>query len=412
MGVDEMIERIRAGETEVSTLIEQLAAEDPQHRKAASIALSKMADDSPEQLSEFGERLVSFLQSDDLSVRMQVSSALISLVSQSPELGIDNVSDLEMRLDDESPVVRKNVLSVLHITAKSDASAVEPITERIVDLLDSEIAAIRQRAVTILLQIGRESPTSLSAHVGTLVPRLDEQPEQEAAIDEQYSLKPSGRLSQQELDPIQRVQQDERIRVHVIKDGVALLLATIAETEPSRFEGHTDALLTHLDDERMIVRKSIAEIVGFAEDAGVVDAQTVVPKLVDQLAREPTDVVRGRYAWALGHLSDRSETARSAAAEAVEENLDLLKSDDVEVKVGVASLLAAVVDSHPEVVAEAHAEIVALLDDESSIVRQHAVYVLGTLDDDQFTPHLERVCDEDPEPAVAGSAADFLSGNQ
>jgi HEAT repeat protein len=409
---DEMIKQIRAGEAEVSTLIEQLAAEDRQHRKAASIALSKIADDSPEQLTEFGESLVSFLPSDDLSVRMQISSALVSLVSQNPELGIDNVLTLGSRLDDESLVVRKNVLSVLHITAKSDAAVVEPMTERIVSLLDSEIAAIRQRAVAILLQIGRESPTSLGPHVGTLVPRLDEQPESGADIDEQYSLKPSGQLPNQERDPIQRVQQDERIRTHVIKDGVALLLATIAESEPSRFEGHTDALLTHLDDERMIVRKSIAEILGFAGDAGVVDARTVVPKLVDQLTRDPFDAVRGRSAWAMAHVSERRDIAGSKAAEAVRENLELLESDDVEVRIGVASLLAAVIDTHPEAAEGAHAEIVALLDDKSSIVRQHAVYILGTLDEGQFSHHLERVCDEDPDPVVAESAADLLADNQ
>lgn len=411
MNEDTMIERIRAGEIEISTLVEQLAAEDHQQRKAASTALSGIANDSPEQLEGFGEQLLPLLSSDDHSVRMQVSKTLISLVNLNPELGRNAVPFLEPRLDDELFVVRKNALSVLHVTAKADALTVEPVTEGIVDLLDSEVAAIRQRAVSILLQIGSESPASLCEHVGSLVAHLDEQSDSRIHFEEQYGLKTSGQ-SRRGLDPIQRIQQDERVRIGVIKDGVALLLATIAETDPTPFEDYSDVLITHLDNERLIVRKSIAEVAGFAGDAGVIDSQSVASKLVEQLTHDPSDIVRGRSAWALGLLSERDGTVRSEVADAVEENLDLFESDNVEVKIGITTLLATVVDSHPEVAEMAHSEITALLDSESTIVRQHAVYVLGTLNDDRFSHQLERIRNEDLEPDVADLAASFLAADQ
>lgn len=410
MSGDELIDRILSGETDVETLVEQLAAAEAQQRKAASVALVEIAEESPERLEGFGEQLVSALSSDDLSVRMQVSSALATLVSRDPALGIDAVPVLAARLDAESPVVRKNVLSVLAVVAATDASAVEPTTDRVVDLVDSEVAAIRQRAVTVLVRVGLESPTSLRPHVGRLVTLLDEQSDPVGRSDEPHAPGISSRPPDRERDPIQRIRNEQRARISAITDGTAVLLATIAETDPTAFEGHADALLEHLDHERRVVRRSIAEIAGFAGDAGILGPRAAVPELVERLDDDPSEDVRGRAAWALGLLAERSETCRSSAAATLGRNLDLLESDDVEVRTGVTTLLVAVVDTHPEVVEEARPEIVALLDDDSPVVRRHAVYVLGSLGIDAH--HLERVRDEDPDPAVADLAAAVLAGRE
>lgn len=406
MSSDETVERIRNGEGEVSTLVEFLDAEDQKRRKAASVALSRIADDSPERLEGFEGTLVPFLSSDHLSVRMHVSSALVPLSRRDPELGIDALPALQSRLDDKSLVVQRNVLSVLRIVAEADPSTVEPATGPIVDLLDSEMTAIRRGSVAILLRVAQESPTSLRSHVEKLVARLEERADS-APSDGRSDQSTGRRVPRRERDSIERARRDERLRVEAIRDDVALILATIAEADSTAFEGHSDAVLAHADDERMIVRKSVAEIGGLAGAGGVFDPEPTAEKLIDRLAEDRFDIVRGRAAWALGHLSEQSEQVRSAAATALLENLDLFGSDDVEVRIGAATLLSTVA-SCLEGGEEVRSEIVALLEDESPIVRRHAVYALGTLDDDRFSDHLERVRDEDSDSDVVDLAAGFL----
>lgn len=410
MNEGEPIDRILSGEAEVASLVGRLDAADAQERKAASVALAEVAEQAPERLEGVGERLVPYLSSDDLSVRMQVSSALAALVGRDPAPALDAVPELEARLADDSPVVRKNVLAVLAGVAATDPAAVEPAVDRVVDSLDSDVAALRQRAVTVLLRVGLESPASLRPHVGRLVARLDDEADPATASPEGPGPDPSPRPLRSERDPLQRVLKEERFRLSAIADGVAVLLATVAETDPTAVEGHADALLAQFDHDRSVVRRSVVEAVAFAGDAGVLDPESAVPALVDRLDDDPVEAVRGRTAWALGLLSERSEVCRARAATALEGNLDLLGADDVEVRTGATTLLTAVVDDHPEVAEAARADAVALLDDESPVVRQHAVYVLGSLGG--AADQLERVRDEDPDPDVADLAAAILADHR
>lgn len=411
MSGGELIERIRAGEVEIVKLVEQLGRDERQRRRATSVALSGIADDSPERLVEFGDDLVPFLSSGDLTVRMQVSSAVAALAREDPQLAVDAASELKQRLADESTVVRKNALVALRVAAETDVQAVEPAAERIVALLDSELAAVRQRAVAILLLIGRESPTSLSPHVGALVSRLDERNDSVADINGEYAPSQSSGLETQERDPLRRIQQDEQIRINAIRQGVAVLLGTISEADPAVFEGHVDTIRRYLNDEDKVVRKSAIEIIGFTAMAGIIPSRSPVEGLCDRLDDDPFEIVRGRSAWTLAILAGRIESVRSTAATPLAGNLELLESDDVEVRIGAAALMAAVVDSSPEVADEARSEVVVLLEDESPVVRQHGVYILNALDNDRSSRLLERVRDEDPNEDVAEFAAEVLAAD-
>lgn len=377
---EETVRAVRAESAPVSELLGYLEDSDAGCRRTASIALSEIAEANPDRLEGLETALLRFLDSEDPTVRNQVAAALATYVHVDPERGPPIASDVCDSLGDESPLVRRHTLSILRAAARCDPSTVEPAVEAVVDQLDADTAAIRQRAVAVLLLIGQANPRRLQGHEPALVARLDDHFDDPTAVDG-YEPPLAMRAGNAEQDPLQRIREDEYLRASAIRQGVALLVATLSDTDPSGFEGLVPTLLDHVDDDQRVVRRSIVEALGRLGEAGMVDPDRAGDPLLERLEADPSDLVRGRAAWALAVLAERNDPLRERAVGRLASNLDLLEASDEEIRIGVTTLATALVESRPDAVRPAREQFETLRNDGSETVRRQAAFVLDALAD-------------------------------
>lgn len=402
-------------------LVRRLGADDPATRREAALEVARRADESTEDLTGIVTALGEHLGNDHAVVRTQVASAFVPLAQADPDGAAAYVPELAARLDDEYLLVREHALGALFAVASHDPGRVAPVADRLVEQLGAEASFVRTRAVDVLLHVARASPGTLREHVPALVDGLAERFD---ADEVTQSVRAESRAPTYDRDDlILAIGEDEWARHESTREGVALVLATVAAEFPDALVAHVPAVAAHVDDESMLVRKSAAEVLACVAEVAPDAVADAVPALRERFHDDEYHIVRARAAWALSLLAGADQAVvedPTATLDAVDE---LLGSDEPEVRLAAVGLLAEVVDAGVVDAGVVDAGFVdgdataptslretidALVDDDTPRVRQQAVWVFEALGDDDARRSVETIREDDPDAETRELAGHVL----
>lgn len=368
-------------------------------------AFVERAEGDPDLVREVTGGLGPVFDADDRERRNTAAQFVASLAREHRAAAAPAAADLIGLLDDEYTIARKSAAEALQWIGGEEPRHLFPAVEHLPVLLDSELPQTRQTAVVLAWVIAGEDATALTPVVDSLLGVLEEQiPEGEPVDVSPYN-------ANEKADAIRAHQQEMQVDVRQARERAAVVLAAVADAEPSTMGARVDEVMDALDGEvDPLVEGSLVEVLGLVAqhdpdavaDAG---AASAAGNLLDHDDRG----LAAKAAWTLAMLAeDRPETVRDAVLPRVESVRDLLDEEESWSRGTAASLLGYLAGADPEAVEPARERLLELLDDEAPYVRGSAAMTVGDLGGEEVRPRLEALAEEDPDEEVRAAAATAL----
>ena len=371
---------------DLSLVLSAIEDGDDRQRRAAAVGLATVAADSPNALSKYHERIRALLTDDDVTVRAMAAATLADVAAADPDAVVDAVPRLAAALDDDTmvrrhalsalayladarpaavsdaipavvsvleeqptdPVIRGYTMATLAAyvraheppesianavpalleftdNAETDTTAVDdevdPVAQAREDVAQAETTA-RNDALTVVVAAARDHPALVSAHLDSVISRLDSAVTPVcASMAEtiQYVADSVPETSRRAVDPLSACLRME----DTVAAAAMRALATIAEHAPEAVADgiapEIDHVTARLDHEDPAIRAAATGLVAYLaeERPGLVRSETAT--LLDRLSDDHPGV-RGQAMWALGFLGaedalpDLDERARADSA--------------------------------------------------------------------------------------------------
>jgi len=395
----------RADADDIDQLLAALTGEDAHRRRAASLALTAVSREDPASLADRTRELAAALD-EGPHVRGQVAQALADVAGTAPERVAPVAGKLRACLGIDADVTERSALRVLTPVADVDADVLSDLAPdlRAVVQRGSNLEESLVRALLLLSEVLPEAPDTVRAVVPDLLTLL-----KSLSVDN-----PTVESADESLaEFVEPDHQEVVIQRASARKLAAVLLARVAAERPDAVKSHAATAASFLDDSDLLVRKAVVDAlhsVGAADPAALTGDDVIRALARCLRAEDQAEDVRGRVAAAFGAVTvSRSDATADEFDGVVPPATALLKSDDADVRLGAAKLLASVAAVDPEAAAPAAPELRARLSDENSIVRARALWALRDLRDVDAKPIISELADDDPNPDVRTLACETLT---
>lgn len=377
--------------------------EAPGETRAIAQALLVVAEDAPEHYRTLRDGLESMLRSDDTDLQTVVALCVGHIGAEHGDEVRDLVPAVVALLDTDDDLVRVRAGETLRAVGSDVPEALAPHVERFADFYHSDYLDLRHAMVNATADVARVDPEAAAPLTAALFDVVTHRPE---SMDQETINQVERPGAREELFDQQTTQL---VRYHNDREMAALALVEVVKERPDAVSGLVDDVAAAVDEEEnMRVRAALVDVLaGLAQS----DPELVRPHL-EVLARrldDAAEVVRGKAAWTLATVAG---SAPDAVAVAVEDRLDavvdLLDGAEPNTRAAAATLLSYVAEQDPGLVADATDDLLALLEDDSDVVRGSVVWALGYVGGDRVREALREVADdegEDPEVRRAARAA-------
>lgn len=246
--------------SEIESLV---AADSPEVRNAAVLALGSLAKTHPEAVADIAPALRDALSDSDPAVRAHAAWALGHVGTERPAI-IEPVVDELTALLDEGPGSREDATWALGHVARESPTLLEPYIDRYCSLLDAEREEVRTNAAWILDHLSTDYPIEIAGSTDKLLDNLDS--------------------------------DDERLRGYA-----ASCLAQVIVADPAVVEGDVNRLVAHTSDEQVSVRRDVHASLAAVAAENPTAVRPAVPDAVIALEDED-ELVRRNAAGVLAYL--------------------------------------------------------------------------------------------------------------
>lgn len=284
---------------------------------------------------------------------------------ESGELRDQDVAAIREALQADEPITRQEGTRTCKLVVEENPSAVRPLVDDLVDLLDDDSIPVVQQAGRVLLGVATAHPGDLTDAVPAIVT-----------------------LARHDVNAIQLIG--------------AQLLAKVVVEHPAAPAPEVDRLLPVLRDHIGVFEPS--------EDADTVDHQDTRESIIAHEQEEHGMKLRTQGTIA-NVVVAVAEAEPSAFFDHVDDLVDLVDHDDPSIAGLAVETLTEVGEADPDVIAPAYEQFVDALDHDDQRVYVRAVRALGVLGDDRAVEALRDLADstdDEDVSEVANDTATFL----
>ncbi|MFC7074693.1 HEAT repeat domain-containing protein [Halovenus rubra] len=420
---------------DVSLLTERLESGQPETRHALAQILAKVADEHPQAIIPYSQRLVDLLEGTETETRRHVLECLAAVAEHDPSTLSESTDKIVAAFEDEEydcrdaaarcgaelcsmrrlkAIVREGSEHEQHTAwwaleriARENPDRVHDVLPLVEQQLDSitgeEVSQIERRAAELVEHVADTMPERVLPVVPALTTALGAR----GRFTRLAACNALAAVGKEDVAPILDAvpslapllddQFDD------VRRAALTVLRLISEPYPDEIRPVVPALIELVESDDCPVEALV--ILGMVADEYPTAVESAIETCLEKISAEDTRLQNN----ALAVLSELANEYPDELIAASESYIALLESDDRRVRYNAVSIIARLATTHPDSFVDSEQELVECLQAEYPPTRANACWAVGRLGFDVAEPRLEYLQQTDPDNSVQAGAIAALT---
>lgn len=388
----------------VDQVVETIQSVEPEEYLVLFRTIVTLLEDHPSMGEELIDVLIDELEAPDEGTRVAAMRTLVNLATVEPDAIVSALPEILGHRDDPFAPVRGSALQVLLVLAEKRPEEVIDRLDLLAPYTTDDVPYVGEVAVKTMRSLADNHPDELGTHVDPVIAFLDDPPEIESGVRQQWlRYHPTYRESRE----LGHVSTSDRER---LLTTVAAFVAQLAAERPDAFHEHVSTLGEVIVREpSKYVREHLVKAIGTIAADDPDAASTAIEPVAAVLEDAKSTGLVASSSKTLAWIADgRSREVSEAISDDLSSVVGGLDADDEELIEASAALLSYVAEHKPEAVKPALPRVREMLHSDEPQLRGLAVWIVCYIGEEEDTERLSEIERTDPNPSVQSAATDAI----